>query len=422
MSDEKPTVNNPQPTPPPPTKPEPPPRKRHWLRTVIIVIVILVLGWLLFRFFTRRPKPAAPPPPVRVSTTNATKGDIGIYVSALLGSVTPLATITVVSQVTGQLTNVNFVEGQMVKAGDLLAQIDERPFQAQLTSSEGQLERDQAQLQIAQIDLKRYQTAAAQNAIPKQQAEDQLALTHQDEGTVKFDQGQVDNAKVQLAYCRITSPIAARVGLRLVDAGNVVLSSSTNGIAVLAQLQPITIVFSVAEDYLPQIQHQLSLSNHMVVEAFDRAQQTNIATGSVLALDNVIDPTTGTVRLKSIFTNADYALFPSQFVNVKLLIDTLHGKTLIPTVAIQRNAQAAFVYVMKPDSTVHMQNIITDETDGDTTAVEGINPGDAIVTDNFNRLQDGVKVTERKPGEGRSGNGKSGDDKSGENKPGDTNN
>jgi len=400
MIGDNPTAASPQPNPPVPTKPEPPPKEHHWLRVVIILIIVAVVGGFLFRHFTRPPKPAAPTPPVRVSTTNATQGDIGIYVTAL-GSVTPLATVTVVSQVTGQLTSVNFVEGQMVKAGDLLAQVDERPFQAQLTAAEGQLERDQALLEVARIDLKRYQAAAAQNAIPKQQVDDQLALSHQDEGTVKFDQGQVDNAKVQLAYCRITSPISGRVGLRLVDAGNVVQASASTGIAVLTQLQPITVIFSVAEDYLPQIQRQLGAGNHLTVDAYDRTQETKIATGSVLALDNVIDAATGTVRLKSIFTNADNALFPNQFVNVNLLLDTLHGKTLIPTSSVQRNAQSAFVYVLKPDETVEMRTIQTDVTDGETTAVEGLSPGEAIVTDNFNRLQDKAKVSERKPGEGR---------------------
>jgi len=439
MSEEKKSPDNSQPNPwAPQAAPKPPPpasgvnpwapqaapaKKRGWLTVVIVLLIILVVGGLLFRLLTLKPKTAPPPQPVRVSTTNAIKGDIGIYVSAL-GLVTPLATVSISSQVTGQLTNVNFVEGQMVKAGDLLAQIDERPFQAQLTAAEGTLERDQALLDEARINLKRYEEAAAHNAIPKQQLEDQRSLVHQDEGTVKFDQGQVDNAKVQLAYCRIVSLISGRVGLRLVDPGNLVQSTSTNALAVVTQLQPITVIFSVAEDYLPQIQHQLGIGNHMTVDAFDRAQQTQIATGSVLALDNVIDTLTGTVRLRSVFTNQDNALFPNQFVNVRLLIDTLKDKTLIPAAAVQRNAQSAFVYVVKSDQTVEMRTIKTDATDVDTIAVEDLQPGETIVTDNFNRLSDKSKVAVRKPGDesaekpaqGKSGDGKDG--KSGKGKRG----
>lgn len=406
MAEEKPIAEKPVPSPPPHHPPDSAqPKKHSWARTIVIILIICLVGFLVYRVITRKPKASPPPQPTRVSTTNAMKGDIGIYVSAL-GSVTPLATVTVASQVTGQLIKVNFEEGQLVKTGDLLAQIDERPFQAQLTTAEGQLERDQALLAEARINLQRYQSAAAKNAIPKQQYEDQLALTHQDEGTVKNDQGLVDNAKVQLAFCRIVSPISGRVGLRLVDSGNIVQASSTNGIAVLTQLQPITIIFSVAEDYLPQIQHQLANSNHMTVTAFDRAQQTKLATGSVLALDNLIDTTTGTIRLKSVFSNEDNTLFPNQFVNVQLLIDTLKDKTLIPASAVQRSAQSAFVYVVKPDETVEMRTIKTDATDGNVTAVEGLQPGEPIVTDNFNRLADGAKISERKPGE--SGEGKPG--------------
>ncbi len=389
----------------------PPPghsKKRRRLFAIIGMALAIVIGFFLFLFFTRKPKPAPPPPPVRVSTTNATQGNIGIYVNAL-GLVTPLATITVSSQVTGQLTNVNFEEGQMVKAGDLLTQIDDRPFQAQLTAAEGTLERDQALLAEARLDLERYQKAAAQNAIPKQQLDDQLALVQQDAGTVKFDQGQVETAKVQLAYCRITSPISGRVGLRLVDAGNLVQTGSTNGLAVLTQLQPITIIFSVAEDYLPQIQHQWAIGNHMTAFAYDRAQQTNISSGSVLALDNLIDTATGTIRLKSIFTNADNALFPNQFVNVRLLVDTLTNKTLIPSSAVQRNAQSAFVFVVKSDETVEMRTVQTDVTDGETTSVEGVKPGEVVVTDNFNRLQDKARVAPRKPGDNAADKGNSQD-------------
>ncbi len=302
-----------------------------------------------------------------------------------LGAVTPVAMVTVPSQVSGQLTKVNFVEGQMVGTGDVLAEIDARPFEAQLASAEGQLERDQALLAEAQMDLKRYQGAYEQKAIPQQQFDDQLALVNQDTGTVKFDQGQVDNAKVQLGYCRITSPISGRVGLRLIDPGNIILSSLTNGLIVITQLQPITVIFSVAEDYLPQIQHQLSLGNHMTVQALDRAQETNLATGVVLALDNQIDTGTGTIRMKAIFTNENDALFPNQFVNARLLIDTLHNQTLIPSSTVQRNGQAMFVFVLKSDGTVEMRTVKVGITDGDTSAVEGVKPGEVLATDNFNR-------------------------------------
>jgi multidrug efflux system membrane fusion protein len=343
---------------------------------------------------------------------------MGIYVEAL-GAVTPVATVTVPTQVSGQLTKVNFVEGQMVRVGDLLAEIDARPFQAQLDSAEGQLQRDQALLAEARTNLARYQAAYAQKAIPKQQLDDQSALVDQNAGTVKLDQGQVDSAKVQLGYCRITSSIAGRVGLRLVDPGNIVQSSSTNGIVVITQLQPITVIFSVAEDYLPQIQRQLALGNHMTVQALDRAQQTNLATGSILAMDNQIDSETGTIRLRAIFTNDDNALFPSQFVNAKLLIDTLHGQTLIPASAVQRNGTNTFVYVLSrepvaqtnttnvaaagtnsqpagPSFTVEMRAVTVGATDVESAAVEGVEPGEVLAADNFNRLEDKAIVTPRR--------------------------
>jgi multidrug efflux system membrane fusion protein len=280
----------------------------------------------------------------------------------------------------------------------------------------------------AKIDLVRYQSAYEQKAIPKQQLDVQSALVDQDTGTVKYDQGQVENAKVQLGYCHITSAISGRVGLRLVDAGNIVQSSSTNGLVVVTQLQPITVIFSVAEDFLPQIQRQLNQGNHMTVQATDRAQETLLATGSILAMDNVIDSGTGTVRLRAIFTNEDNALFPSQFVNAKLLIDTLRGQTLVPTSTIQRNGTNTFVYVLSPDSaappaaprasapgatnapaapvfTLEMRSITIGVTDGDTSAVEGVDPGEVLAADNFNRLQDKAKVTTRRPDGGGGGRG-----------------
>jgi len=383
-----------------PASPQPPPagsapkKGRGWL-VLAFLVVVCALGALLVHLILNRPKPAVAVRPVQVSTTTARQGDMGIYVEAL-GAVTPVATVTVPTQVTGQLTNVNFVEGQMVRAGDILAEIDARPFLAQLESAEGQLQRDQALLAEARTNLARYQSAYEQRAIPKQQLDDQAALVEQDAGSVKLDQGQVDSAKVQLGYCHITSSISGRVGLRLVDPGNIVQASSTNGIVVITQLQPITVVFSVAEDYLPQIQRQLGLGNHMIVQALDRAQQTNLATGSVLAMDNQIDSETGTIRLKAVFTNVDNALFPSQFVNVRLLVDTLHGQTLIPASVVQRNGTNTFVYIMEDDNTVKMRTVKVGATDGDTTAVEGVAPGEVLAADNFNRLQDGATVTPRR--------------------------
>jgi membrane fusion protein, multidrug efflux system len=375
-------------------------KNQGWLIAGVLVAVGL-LGLILFRVVLRRPPPPPVPPPVMVSSTNAVQGDMGIYVDGLLGVVTPIATVSVPSQVSGQLIKVNYTEGQMVRAGDVLAEIDPRQFQATLDSAEGQLERDQALLAEAQTDLKRYQAAYAQKAIPKQLLDDQTGLVEQDAGSVKYDQGQVESAKVQLGYCHITSPISGRVGLRLIDPGNIVLASSTNGLVMITELEPITVVFSVAEDFLPQIQHQLTLGNHMSVQSFDRSEETLLATGSVLALDNLIDTVTGSVRIKAIFTNKNDILFPNQFVNVKLLIDTLHRQTLIPASVVQRNGTATFVYLLTPEETVKMQSITISATDGDKVAVSGLKPGEAIVADNFNRLQDGAKVRVRKGEETR---------------------
>jgi len=329
-----------------------------------------------------------------VGVAIAQTGDIGVYVNAL-GVVTPLNTVSVKSRVDGQLVQVNYLEGQVVHAGDALVEIDPGQNQAALLQAEGQLARDNALLENARLDLNRYQEAFAKNAIPKQQLDTQAATVNQYEGTVKLDQGQLDNATVQLAYCHITAPISGRIGLRLVDEGNIVHATDTNPLLVIAQVQPIAVVFSVAEDDLPQIQKQLRQGNTLIVEAFDRAQTKKIATGTLETLDNQIDTTTGTVKLKAVFTNDDESLFPNQFVNARLLVDTLHGVTLVSNTVIQRNADSAFVYLVKPDQTVAVQTITLGTTDGNVSAVEGIEPGTMVAADNFNKLSDGAKVTVR---------------------------
>jgi membrane fusion protein, multidrug efflux system len=366
-----------------------------WIASVLIVLSV----WFLFKQHqaTRSStvRASAPQRSVPVSAATANKGDIGVYIDAI-GTVTPVYTVTVTSRVQGQIMSVNYGEGQMVHKGDSLVEIDPRPYDAALTQAQGQLAHDQAVLNEARIDLDRYKAALDRNAIAKQQYDDQVQIVAQDEGTVKNDEGTLANAKVNLVYCHITSPIDGRVGLRLVDPGNIVQANSTTTLVVITQLQPITVIFSVAEDYLPQIQQQLRAGHRMTVDALDREQEKKIATGFLLTVDNQVDTTTGTVRLKAQFPNTDNALFPSQFVNAHLLVETQHGATLIPSAAIQRNAQGAYVYVLTKDQTAAIRTVTVGTTDGEHTAVQAIEPGEVVAVNGFDKLQDGIKVSVRK--------------------------
>ena len=335
------------------------------------------------------------PPRISVVAAAARTHDVGVYLKGL-GTVTPLNTVTVKSRVDGELIGVHFQEGQIVRSGDLLVEIDPRPFQAQLTQFEGQLERDQALLDNARLDLKRFQELVKTDAVPRQQLDTQVSLVHQLEGTVKNDQGQIDATRVQLVYCRITSPIAGRVGLRLVDAGNIVHATDTGGLVIITQLQPITVIFTIPEDSIPTVLEQLGRGVRLPVEAYDREQRKKLAEGALLTIDNEVDPTTGTVRLKAQFPNVDNRLFPSQFVNARLRIETRRGATVVPTAAIQQSPRGSFVYVVRPDRTVGVRQVGVGVTDGDDVSIEqGLQVGEQVVVEGAERLRDGAAIALR---------------------------
>ena len=394
------TAVSPRPPHPEPDQTAPPEKSNWWVWAIVAVVGMLIVAFMYRQYEAAKAEheKANQPPPrgIPITTATAKQGDIGVYITAL-GTVTPVYTVTVTSRVQGEIMAIHYTEGQMVKAGDPLVDIDPRPYQVQLAQAEGQLQHDQALLNEAKIDLTRYQTAFSKNAIAKQQVDDQEQTVLQDEGTVKNDQAGIDSAKLSLVYCHITSPITGRVGLRMIDLGNIVQAGSTSGLVVVTQLQPITLVFNVAEDYLPQIQAQVHQGHKLEVDAFDRDQQKKIASGSLLTTDNQIDTTTGTVKLKAIFPNQDESLFPNQFVNARLLVDTQHGVTLVTNAAIQRSSQGSFVYIIKPDETATMQTVTPGVTDGGVTAVQGLQPNDVVAASGFDKLQDGAKVTVRTP-------------------------
>jgi multidrug efflux system membrane fusion protein len=384
----------------PPTT-EPPKRAkkgRQWLWIILLLAFALILVLVLRHHDTSQKQAQGGgggrrggfAGPVTLTVTTAKKGDIGVYLDAI-GTVTPVYTDTIYNQVTGVVTDVHYREGQIVHKGDPLVEIDPRQFQAQVTTAQGTLERDTGVLEQAEMDLERYRQAWAKNAIAKQLLDDQEKIVLQDQGLVKADQGTLDFDKVQLSYCHITSPISGRVGLRLVDPGNLVQSSGATVLAVVTQLEPITVIFTLAEDHLDEVVAQMQHGQKLTVDAYDRTQQAKIATGKLITMDNQIDTTTGTVKLRALYDNKKDILFPNQFVNTRLLVTTQHGMTLIPTSAIQHNGEESFVYVIA-NGAAKVQDLKLGTADAGMTAVEGINPGDVIATSSFEKLQNGSKV------------------------------
>jgi len=358
-----------------------------WILLVLVVVLAVVLIW---RHLAAAKKVAPAPPKITITTATAAKGDIGVYLDAI-GTVTPVYTASITSQVNGLVVAVHFKEGQLVSKGDPLIDIDSRTYRATLLQAQGLLERDENLLAQAKMDLERYRAALARNAIAKQIVDDEEKLVLQDQGTVKNDQGAVQYDQVQVDYCHITAPIAGRVGLRLVDPGNVVQSSGTATLAVITQLTPITVILTIPEDSLGPVEAQLRKKAKLTVDAFDRTAQTKIASGKLLTLDNQIDTTTGTVKARAVFDNKNDALFPNQFVNTRLLVNTLQGVTLVPASAIQQNGQASFVYVIQ-NNIAHMRVIKPGVTDGGLTQVDGINAGDVVANSSFDKLQENAAV------------------------------
>jgi multidrug efflux system membrane fusion protein len=380
-------------------------KKSHGLLWVILIVGVLLAVFLVY-YFTKPKTPAGAASgqgrgqngPAAITVGKTAAGNINVYVTAL-GTVTPVATITLYSQITGVVMSVHYREGQIVHKGDPLVDIDPRPYQANLTQAEGTLEHDQGVLDQAVMDLKRYQAAYARNAIAKQILDDQEKTVIQYQGTVKADQGTVDYDKVQLGYCHIVSPINGRVGLRLVDPGNTVFSGSSSTLVVITQLQPITVVFNVSEDDLPGVQTQLKGNKAMEVDAFDRADEKMLEAGKLTSLDNQIDTTTGTVKFRASFQNKNYVLFPNQFVNARLLERTLNNATLAPTAGVQYNGTAAFVYIVNPNNTVGVQPVTVVTGNDKVTAVTGVDNNVTIATSGFDRLENGahVQVHQSKP-------------------------
>lgn len=386
-------------------------RRRHrWIWAVVLVLFGLLFYWVYSQHAQSKQagrghgRFGGGPVPVTMAT--AKLGSLGVYLSAI-GTVTPVYTDTISSQVTGVITQVYYRQGQYVRKGDPLIEIDPRPYEAQLMQAEGALTRDQNLLAEAEMDLKRYQEAWSKNAIPRQTLEDQEKLVLQDQGTVKNDEGAVQYDQIQVGFCHITSPIDGRAGLRLVDPGNLVAANAGTPLVVVAQMQPITVIFTLSEDNLPEVLEQMRGGRALPVEAYDRMQQTLLDTGKLVSVDNQIDTTTGTVKLRARFDNRQGELFPNQFVNTRLLVKTLKNQILIPSSAIQHNGTEAFVYLIENNKAV-MRTVTTGESEGANTAVTGINPGDVVADSSFEKLENGSRVFASKiklPATSSEGNG-----------------
>ncbi|KVZ32002.1 RND transporter MFP subunit [Burkholderia multivorans] len=409
-------MDNQQKTTPPSNDPAPAAARRSRRRLTAAALAVVVIGGLLWWHpWNRTPagKPAAGsaassaggghrgrggpaamanvPQPVQVAA--ATRGEMPVVLSAL-GTVTPLANVTVKTQLSGYLQSVAFKEGQIVKKGDLLAQIDPRPYQVALENAEGTLARDQALLATARLDLKRYRTLLSQDSIASQTVDTQASLVKQYEGTVKTDQAAVDSAKLNLTYARITAPVSGRVGLRQVDPGNYVTPGDTNGIVVITQLQPMSVIFTTSEDNLPQILKQVNAGQKLSVTAYNRNNTIPLETGSLETLDNQIDTSTGTVKLRATFDNKEGLLFPNQFVNTRLLVDVIRDATIVPTSAVLTGSIGQFVYIVKPDNTVTVRKVKVGPVDGERTSiVDGVAVGERVVTDGSDRLREGAKIS-----------------------------
>lgn len=394
-------VKNSPPPSYPPARQTPPKRSRRWPWILGLIILVLVVLLFIHRHSSKQAAGGrgAFGQTTMISTATAQTGNLGVYVEAL-GIVTPVYTVSVEARVAGQITTVSYKEGQHVRVGDPLVDIDPRPYQAAVDQSAGQLQHDRALLQDAQIDLARYKEALASNAIPEQEYETQVATVNEDQGTVQLDQGNLDNASVNLAYCHITSPINGRVGLRLVDPGNIVQANGTTPLVIVAQIQPITVEFTVAEDDIPKILPQFRKQKTLPMDIYDRDDVAKITTGTLETLDNEINTATGTLKLRGVCSNEDESLFPNQFVNVHLLVNTLRGITLLPNSVIQRNSDTAYVYLVKSpengqtNQTVELHPVNVGATDGTVSQVD-LDPGTVVAADNFNRLTDGATVTLR---------------------------